>query len=141
MYLSKNIQLLRRQRRVTQEQLAERMNVSRQTISKWEGGHSVPDLEKLQAMAAVFGVTLDELTGTEVPAPRQQAPISDKTGLVLCITGAIGLAVLALLSTAAPQTVNNLNESSVVTLNGSGLLMCLAAAVMALGGWLLLKRK
>ena len=92
-------------------------------------------------MAAVFGVTLDELTGTEVLAPRQQAPKSDKTGLVLCIAGAIGLVVLALLSTAAPQTVNNLNESSVVTLNGSGLLMCLAAVVMALGGWLLLKRK
>ena len=40
MYLSKNIQLLRRQRRLTQEQLAEQMNVSRQTISKWESGVS-----------------------------------------------------------------------------------------------------
>ena len=139
--LRENIYTLRRKAGLSQEQLAERLEVTRQTISKWEGGHSVPDLEKLQAMAAVFGVTLDELTGTEVPAPRQQAPKSDKTGLVLCITGAIGLVVLALLSTAAPQTVNNLNESSVVTLNGSGLLMCLAAVVMALGGWLLLKRK
>ena len=139
--LRENIYTLRRKAGLSQEQLAERLEVTRQTISKWEGGHSVPDLEKLQAMAAVFGVPLDELTGTQEPAPRQQAPKPDKTGLVLCITGAIGLAVLALLSTAAPQTVNNLNESSVVTLNGSGLLMCLAAVVMALGGWLLLKRK
>ena len=139
--LRENIYTLRRKAGLSQEQLAERLEVTRQTISKWEGGHSVPDLEKLQAMAAVFGVTLDELTGTEVPAPPKQSPKPDKTGLVLCIAGAIGLVVLALLSTAAPQTVNNLNESSVVTLNGSGLLMCLAAAVMALGGWLLLKRK
>ena len=139
--LRENIYTLRRKAGLSQEQLAERLEVTRQTISKWEGGHSVPDLEKLQAMAAVFGVTLDELTGTEVPVPPKQSPKPDKTGLVLCITGAIGLAVLALLSTAAPQTVNNLNEISVVTLNGSGLLMCLAAAVMALGGWLLLKRK
>lgn len=139
--LQENIYTLRRKAGLSQEQLAERLEVTRQTISKWEGGHSVPDLEKLRAMAAVFGVTLDELTGTEVPAPRQQAPKSDKTGLVLCITGAIGLVVLALLSTAAPQAVDTLNESSVVTLNGSGLLMCLAAAVMVVGGWLLLKRK
>ena len=40
MYLSKNIQLLRKQRRITQEQLAEQMRVSRQTISKWESGVS-----------------------------------------------------------------------------------------------------
>ena len=139
--LQENIYALRRKAGLSQEQLAERLEVTRQTISKWEGGHSAPDLEKLQAMAAVFGVTLDELTGTEAPAPQQQASKPDKTGLILCIAGTVGLAALALLSTAAPQTVDTLNESSVVTLNGSGLLMCLAAAVMALGGWLLLKRK
>ena len=139
--LQENIYTLRRKAGLSQEQLAERLEVTRQTISKWEGGHSVPDLEKLQAMAAVFGVTLDELTGMELPMPRQQAPKPVKIGLALCIAGAIGLVVLALLSTAAPQAVDTLNESSVVTLNGSGLVMCLATAVMALGGWLLLKRK
>ena len=139
--LQENIYTLRRKAGLSQEQLAERLEVTRQTISKWEGGHSVPDLEKLQAMAAVFGVTLDELTGMELPMPRQQAPKPGKIGLALCIAGAVGLVVLAVLSTAAPQAVDTLNESSVVTLNGSGLLMCLATAVMALGGWLLLKRK
>lgn len=139
--LQENIYTLRRKAGLSQEQLAERLEVTRQTISKWEGGHSVPDLEKLQAMAAVFGVTLDELTGMELPVPRQQAPKPGKIGLTLCIAGAVGLVVLAVLSTAAPQAVDHLNESSMVTVNGSGLLMCLAAAVMALGGWLLLKRK
>jgi len=139
--LQENIYALRRKAGFSQEQLAERLEVTRQTISKWEGGHSVPDLEKLQAMAAVFSVTLDELTGMEPPVPRQQAPKPGKVGLVLCIVGAVGLVVLAVLSTAAPQAVDHLNESSMVTVNGSGLLMCLAAAVMAVGGWLLLKRK
>ena len=139
--LQENIYTLRRKAGLSQEQLAERLEVTRQTISKWEGGHSVPDLEKLQAMAAVFGVTLDELTGMELPVPQQQAPKPGKSGLALCIAGAVGLVVLAVLSTAAPQAVDHLNESSMVTVNGSGLLMCLATAVMAVGGWLLLKRK
>ena len=58
MYLSKNLQLLRRQRRITQEQLAERMNVSRQTISKWESGEMTPELLKL---CELFCCKLDEL--------------------------------------------------------------------------------
>ena len=139
--LQENIYTLRRKAGLSQEQLAERLAVTRQTISKWEGGHSVPDLEKLQAMAAVFGVTLDELTGTEQPAPRQTGSTPKNTGLILCIAGAVCLIALAVLSMAAPQAAEQLNESSVVTFNGSGLLMCLAAAVMAVGAWLLLKRK
>lgn len=139
--LQENIYTLRRKAGLSQEQLAERLAVTRQTISKWEGGHSVPDLEKLQAMAAVFGVTLDELTGTEQPAPRQASPKPNKTGLILCIAGAACLVALGVLSLTAPQAAEQLNESSMVTINGSGLLMCLAAAVMAVGAWLLLKRK
>lgn len=139
--LRENIYTLRRKAGLSQEQLAEQLEVTRQTISKWEGGHSVPDLEKLRAMAEIFGVTLDELTGTRAPQPRTPEKRSPLPGLILCLTGGLCLLVLALLATAAPQSVDGLNESSTVTLNGSGLLMCLAAAVMALGGWLLLKRK
>ena len=61
MYLSKNLQLLRRQRRITQEQLAERMNVSRQTISKWESGEMTPELLKLCELCELFCCKLDEL--------------------------------------------------------------------------------
>ena len=61
MYLSKNIQSLRRQRRITQEQLAEQMNVSRQTISKWESGEMSPELPKLIELCDLFSCRLDEL--------------------------------------------------------------------------------
>lgn len=61
MYLSKNIQHLRKQRRMTQEQLAEKMNVSRQTISKWESGEMTPELQKLIEMCELFACKLDAL--------------------------------------------------------------------------------
>ena len=61
MHLSKNIQSLRKQRRITQEQLAEQMNVSRQTISKWESGEMTPELQKLIELCELFACKLDEL--------------------------------------------------------------------------------
>ena len=61
MYLSKNIQLLRRQRRITQEKLAEMMAVSRQTVSKWESDEATPELPKLIELCDLFAVKLDAL--------------------------------------------------------------------------------
>ena len=52
---------LRRQKGFSQEELANRLNVSRQTVSKWEVGESTPDMEKLVAMSDLFGISLDEL--------------------------------------------------------------------------------
>lgn len=46
---------------MTQEELAERLKVSRQAIAKWESGETVPDLEKCRLLAEVFGVSLDDL--------------------------------------------------------------------------------
>lgn len=56
-----NLISLRRLHHMTQEELAERLQISRQTLSKYETGESVPDIEKCQAIAEVFGVTLDDL--------------------------------------------------------------------------------
>ena len=66
MYLNKNIQLLRRQRRLTQEQLAEQMNVSRQTISKWESGEMIPELQKLIELCSMFSCKLDALVREDI---------------------------------------------------------------------------
>ena len=46
---------------MTQEQLAEKLNVSRQSVSKWESGQAVPELDKIVALSAVFDVTTDYL--------------------------------------------------------------------------------
>ena len=58
---------LRKQKGFSQEELANRLNVSRQTISKWEVGESTPDMEKLVAISDLFEVSLDELVKGEEP--------------------------------------------------------------------------
>lgn len=52
---------MRKQKGFSQEELANRLNVTRQTISKWEVGDSTPDMEKLIAISDLFGISLDEL--------------------------------------------------------------------------------
>ena len=54
---------LRKQQGMSQEQLAEALDVSRQAISKWERGESSPDTDNLIALAEIYGVSLDELVG------------------------------------------------------------------------------
>ena len=58
---------LRKQKGFSQEELANRLIVSRQTISKWEVGESTPDMEKLVAISDLFEVSLDELVKGEEP--------------------------------------------------------------------------
>lgn len=59
------IQKLRKQKGLTQEELAQALFVSRTAISKWESGRGRPNLESLKAMAKFFGVTVDELLSGE----------------------------------------------------------------------------
>lgn len=61
MSLGKNIKYLRKQRKITQEEFAEYMMVSRQTISKWESEDVVPELNKLIEMCDYFSCKLDAL--------------------------------------------------------------------------------
>lgn len=68
MSLGKNIQYLRKQQKVTQEQLAERMSVSRQTISKWEADEVVPELDKLMGLSDMFACKLDTLVRDDLLA-------------------------------------------------------------------------
>ncbi len=56
-----NLMMLRKMRGMTQEELAEKIDVSRQTLSKYETGESLPDVEKSRLIAEVLDVTLDEL--------------------------------------------------------------------------------
>lgn len=70
MQLGERIYLLRTAQNLSQGDLAERLDVSRQSISKWENNNAVPDLEKLLKLSEVFGITLDELVKGEAPAPE-----------------------------------------------------------------------
>lgn len=63
MNLADNIQLMRKKNLWSQEELAEKCNVSRQAVAKWENGESVPNVEKLVLLADVFELSIDELVG------------------------------------------------------------------------------
>lgn len=66
MILADKIIRLRKKNGWSQEELADKMNVSRQAVSKWEGAQTVPDLEKLLRLSALFGVTTDYLLKDEL---------------------------------------------------------------------------
>ncbi len=63
MLIGENIKRLRREKNITQEQLAEAMNVSCPAVSKWERGETYPDITLLGSLAYYFGVSIDELMG------------------------------------------------------------------------------
>ncbi|MCM1496302.1 MAG: helix-turn-helix domain-containing protein [Bacteroides sp.] len=59
--INMNLAVLRKQYGLTQEEVAEKINVSRQAIAKWEKGESVPDINNCTALAGLFQVSLDDL--------------------------------------------------------------------------------
>ena len=65
MKLGENLQAYRKKAGLSQEEFAEKCEVSRQAIAKWESGESVPMIDKLIFLADFYGITLDELVGRE----------------------------------------------------------------------------
>lgn len=61
MNFGKNLQTLRKARSISQEKLAEELNVSRQAIGKWESGMVYPDVERLVQISSYFNISMDEL--------------------------------------------------------------------------------
>ena len=74
--IGENIRRLRRAADMTQEQLADKLGVAYQSVSRWENGTTYPDSEFLPALSGIFGVTVDELIGCE--EIRRNAIISEK---------------------------------------------------------------
>ena len=61
MSFGENLQFYRKRRSITQEQLAEQLGVSRQTVSKWEADSSYPEMEKILQLCDMFGCSMDTL--------------------------------------------------------------------------------
>jgi len=58
-----NLKKLRKTARLTQEQVAEKLNVSRQSVAKWESGDALPDIDNCIMLARLYNVTIDDLVG------------------------------------------------------------------------------
>ena len=110
MTLSEKILFYRKKAGLSQEELAARVGVSRQAVSKWELGDATPEIDKLAALARVFGVTVDELISPDSPAgppppPRDHAGMLGRlirrygwlAGVYIALSGA-GIALVGALA-------------------------------------------
>ena len=99
MELGKQIYELRKKANLSQEQLAEKVGVSRQTISKWELGETAPDIKQAQVLSQVFSVSLDELTGNDTKEViYEKVSNTEKlAGLIIKIIKIWGIIILACL--------------------------------------------
>ena len=143
MILADKIIRLRKKNGWSQEELAAKMNVSRQAVSKWEAAQTTPDLEKILQLGNLFGVTTDyllkdeiedeEFTDSMVDAPlrkitlaeandyleeRKQASVKIAIATFLCIFSVIPLLILVALSewTALPISENVASGIGVVSI-------------------------
>lgn len=154
MILADKIIQLRKKAGWSQEELAGQLGVSRQSVSKWEGAQSIPDLNKIIAMSQLFGVSVDYLVKDELetegpvqpledaPAPpvrrvtmadageflalRRDASRKIALGVTLCILSPVALILLGGLSVYGP-----ISENLAVGL-GLGLLLVMVAAAVAI---------
>lgn len=73
MNIAKNLQYLRKRDRITQEDLADKLGVSRQSVSKWETGEAYPETDKLLTLCDLFNVSLDALMRGDIAAEALEA--------------------------------------------------------------------
>lgn len=96
MDLGKKILELRKKENLSQEQLAEKMNVTRQTISKWELSETTPDIKQAKELSRLFKISLDELTENDITTlVMQKVSNTEKlAGLVLKVSKWLGVCFL-----------------------------------------------
>ncbi len=133
MSFGENLQFLRKRAGMTQEELAERLEVTRQSVSKWEGNSAYPEMTALLRLCELFGVDLDTL----VRGDAQAALAEDSAGydahmnaFSKAVAGAVGLillgvAVMVLMAAVFPS-------DAVAILGVCVLLACIAVAVAVL---------
>ena len=151
MILGEKIAQLRRKNGWSQEELADKMEVSRQAVSKWESSQTTPDLERIMRLSSLFGVTIDYLlkdgAAPEIPRPeaeedthirlisladaadylslRERASVQIASGTFLCI---LAFMPLLLLGAAAEQF--QLSEALAALIGLASLFLLAAIAVV-----------
>ena len=97
MEFSKKLILLRRQKELTQEELAAQLFVSRTAVSKWESGRGYPSIDSLKKISEIFSVSLDELlSAEETVAIAEKDKIANSRRLTDLIFGLLDIAAIAL---------------------------------------------
>ena len=99
MGLGKKLQSLRKKLKISQEQLAEKLDVTRQTISKWELEETTPDIKQAQKISEFFKISLDELLDTNIrdEVVEKVSNTEKMTSVAVKIIKVIGIAFLIML--------------------------------------------
>lgn len=129
MTFGEKLQALRKARGWSQEELATQINVSRQALSKWESGASVPDTENVIALSRLFGVSTDYLllengettaqaAPTAAPSAESKWPIMRIVWLFTMILAILGKIALRIWASTLPPTVVYNGSDRVGELNG-----------------------
>ena len=117
MKINEKIYSLRKQNNLSQEELADKLNVSRQTVSKWELGDSCPDFDKIVPLCEVFGITTEELLNNKKIEDKDKDDESkpDTTkALLICIS--IFLYFIAVVSIIFGEEYLHLNDGVLVSI-------------------------
>lgn len=151
MALSEKLYMLRKKSGLSQEQLAEQLNVSRQAISKWESGQSIPESDKLITISKFFNITLDYLLKEDAEkevssdSGREDSSLQspDRTkwllGIIVCVGGIACLLIWGILSIFNPSVSDQLSDASVIHIDGNGIFLILSIVAVVIGAILLLR--
>lgn len=95
--IASNLAFYRKLSGLTQTELAERINYSDKSVSKWERAAGVPDIHVLVMMAELFGITVDDFISESAPLPKPDAEIQSKRRVITCLqlVAAVWVAVTA----------------------------------------------
>ena len=148
MTLSEKLYSLRRKQGLSQEALAEKLDCSRQVISKWENGTTTPDAEMLQKYSDLFGVSIDYLVKEDIEKPTSVQPTGKNDGnkkllgilgLVLSLMGCVSLIVFGAISVLGSETADKIAQSSMIVIDGTFIAMVISVLFVVLGAVILIK--
>ena len=118
--IKNKIKELRISKNLTQQQLADKLHVTKQAISKWEKGKSIPDITSVELLSSFFGVSVDYLVndGAEIKHETTTADRKNKLMVVLISALVVMFAAVVALSVTVGVLFNKDNKTQTVEVNG-----------------------
>ena len=148
MTLSEKLYNLRRKQGLSQEALAEKLNCSRQVISKWENGTTTPDAEMLQKYSEYFCVSIDYLVKEEIDESTSIQPAEKNSrnnkllgilGIVISLLGCASIIVVGVMSVLSSKTADKIAQSSMIVIDGTFIAMLASVLLVVFGAIILIK--
>ena len=110
MEFNQRLKYLRKKEKLTQEELAEKLNVSRQAVTKWESGQALPDISNLKEIANLFQITIDELLDTNVQKEKSCKKPKNIIRIVLILVVFISVILIVCKINNYKTKLNNTNN-------------------------------